>query len=99
MTMENILTRRTGIIIYGWLIALTLAEVGIVAAGVPRVAGTILMAGTTLAKVLMIGLYFMHMKQDSLKAWLLPLIPVLLAVFFVVMLFPDLVFHLPLRFE
>lgn len=84
--------------IYIWLVVLTLLEVALVWGGASKTVGAILMAGTTLAKVMMIGLYFMHLKYDRRLAWLLPAIPVLLAAIFVAALFPDLVFHLPLRF-
>ncbi len=99
MSAANMLSKKSSLVIYAWLIVLTLAEVAIVALGIPKSAGAILMVGTTLAKVLMIGVYFMHLKYDRATAWLLPIIPVLLALFFVVALFPDLVYHLPLRFE
>lgn len=91
--------KRTLIFIYAWLVGLTLAEVGIVVVGIPKTAGALLMGGTTLAKVLMIALHFMHMKHDRPLIWLLPAIPVVLALFFVTMLFPDLVWHLPLMFK
>jgi heme/copper-type cytochrome/quinol oxidase subunit 4 len=93
------MTKRDGLMIYGWLVALTLAEVAIVGAGVGRAVGVILMAGTTAAKLTMIGGFFMHMKHDRPIAWLLPAVPLLLAVLFVAALFPDLVYHLPLRFQ
>ena len=93
------MTKKFGITLYIWLVGLTLAEVAIVAAGLSKAVGAILMAGTTVAKVLMIALHFMHLKQDRPIAWLLPIIPVVLAIFFVIVLFPDLVFHLPLTFQ
>ncbi len=93
------MTKRSALVIYSWLLILTLGEVALVMAGVSKLVGAILMAGTTAAKVLMIGLYFMHLKHDRPVAWLLPAIPLVLAVFFVAMLFPDLVYHLPLRFQ
>jgi caa(3)-type oxidase subunit IV len=95
----GILTKRSAFIIYGWLILLTLFEVGIVFMGMERLPGAILLGGTTLAKMLLIGLFFMHVKYDHRLAWFLPGIPVALAIFFVTMLFPDLVFHLPLMFR
>ena len=98
-TQAEGMTKRHAVIIYSWLVLLTLIEVGVVWAGLSKTAGAILMGGTTLGKVLMIGLYFMHLKDDQPIAWLLPVIPVALAVFFVIALFPDLVFHLPLRFQ
>lgn len=93
------LTKRGAIVVYAWLIALTAIEVGILFVGIAQVPGTILLAGTTAAKLLLIGLFFMHVKYDSRLAWLLPAVPVLLAIFFLAMLFPDLVFHLPLAFK
>ena len=97
--MEMPLTKRRAIVIYGWLVILTLIEVAIVVVGVPKHAGAILMGGTTVAKVSMIGLYFMHIKNDRPVAWFLPAIPLVLAVLFVLALFPDLVYHLPLHFQ
>ncbi len=96
---ESTLTRREGWTVYTILVVLTLLEVGFVALGLPKMAGVVLMLGTTAGKVLLIVLYFMHMKSDTRLAWLLPVIPVALAVFFVLMLFPDLVYHLPLQFH
>lgn len=93
------LTKRSAWVIYVWLVVLTLVEVGIVWMGIPRLAGTILMAGTTLGKLMMIGLYFMHVKNDRPVGWLLPVVPLLMAVLFVLGLFPDIVYHLPLRFH
>lgn len=93
------MTKRSAFIIYGWLVVLTLLEVAIVWMGVPKEVGVVLMLGTTLGKVLMIGLYFMHIMHDRPVAWLLPVIPVALAIIFVVALFPDLVYHLPLMFR
>jgi caa(3)-type oxidase subunit IV len=97
--ITNILTKRSAIFIYVWLIALTLIEIALVRSGMPKAVGALLMAGTTIAKVLMIGLYFMHVKYERRMAWLLPAIPVVLAVLFVLALFPDIVYHLPLRFQ
>jgi caa(3)-type oxidase subunit IV len=91
--------KRTAFLVYAWLVGLTLLEVGMVLLKLPKYAGVILMAGTTVGKMLMIALHFMHMKNDRAVAWLLPGIPVVLAVFFIGMLFPDLVYHLPLMFH
>lgn len=99
MRTTTVLTRREAIVVYIWLIVLTLVEVAVAWAGVSKPVGITLMAGTTIGKMLMIGLYFMHVKHDRPIAWLLPGIPLLLAVAFVLALFPDLVYHLPLRFQ
>lgn len=89
---------RTYLAIYGWLIVLTVAEVGVVLLGWPKRAIVVMLLATALAKASLIALYFMHLKFDRRMVWLLPGIPIALAIFFVGMLFPDLVFHLPLRF-
>lgn len=87
-------TAGTYLTIYGWLLGLTALEVGVVMAGWPQGAIVTLLISTALAKALLIALYFMHLKFDRPVVWLLPAIPVLLGVFFIAMLFPDLVFHL-----
>lgn len=93
------LSRKESWIVYIALVVLTLLEIGIVMAGVSKTVGVVLMLGTTASKVMLIVLYFMHMKSDKPLAWLLPAIPVALAIFFVLMMFPDLVYHLPLSFH
>lgn len=79
--------------IYGWLIGLTILEVSVVLAGWPQGAVVTILIATALAKALLIALYFMHLKFDSRVVWLLPGIPVLLGIVFVLALFPDVVFH------
>ncbi len=90
-------TARTYLAIYGWLIGLTILEVGVVLAGWPRGAIVTLLVSTALAKALLIALYFMHLKFDRPIVWLLPGIPVVLGIVFVLALFPDVVFHLVQR--
>lgn len=90
-------TTRTYVGIYGWLIGLTLLEVGVVLAGWPTGAIVTLLISTALAKALLIALYFMHLKFDSPVVWFLPGIPVAMGILFVLALFPDLVFHLTVR--
>lgn len=90
-------TAGTTLGIYGWLIALTVLEVGVVLAGWPRTAIAVFLVATALAKALLIALYFMHLKFDRRWVWLLPGIPVAIGIVFVLALFPDIVFHLTLR--
>ena len=90
-------TARTYLAIYGWLIGLTILEVGVVLAGWPQGAIVTLLVATALAKALLIALYFMHLKFDRPIVWLLPGIPVVLGIVFVLALFPDVVFHLVQR--
>ena len=90
-------TARTYVVIYGWLIGLTVLEVGVVLAGWPQGAIVTLLVATALAKALLIALYFMHLRFDRPLVWLLPGIPVVLGIVFVLALFPDVVFHLVQR--
>ena len=87
-------TAGTYVVVFGWLLGLTVLEVSVVMAGWPQAAIVTLLIATALAKAMLIALFFMHLKFDRWTVWLLPGIPVLLAIFFVGMLFPDLVFHL-----
>lgn len=80
-------------VVYAWLIALTVLEVVVAMMGWPKMALGIVLLATTLGKASLIALFFMHMKFDKPLVWLLPAIPVVLAIFFVGMLFPDIVFH------
>lgn len=83
--------------IYGWLIALTVLEVGVVLTGWPRTAIAVFLVATALAKAMLIALYFMHLKFDRRWVWLLPGIPVAIGIVFVLALFPDIVLHLAQR--
>lgn len=87
------LTKRHYFAIYAWLLGLTVLEVVIARMGLPKAALAILLVSTALGKASLIGLYFMHLKFDKPLVWLLPGVPVALAIFFVGMLFPDLVYH------
>jgi caa(3)-type oxidase subunit IV len=86
-------TAGTYLAIYGWLLGLTMLEIGVVLAGWPRGAIAIFLGSAALAKALLIALYFMHLKFDRRLIWLLPGIPVAMGLVFVLALFPDIVFH------
>lgn len=86
---------RTYLLIFGWLLALTVLEVGVVLLGWPRAAIVTVLLATALAKSLLIALYFMHLKFGRAAVWLLPGVPLALALFFIGMVWPDLVLHLP----
>lgn len=92
------LKSKTYLVIYSWLMGLTALEVALAMMGLPKMALAILLVSTALAKASLIVLYFMHMKFDKPLVWLLPGIPVALALFFVGMLFPDMVYHAVQRF-
>ena len=92
-------TRKTYLMVFGWLALLTILEIGGAASPMPRPALVIFLVATALSKTFLIVLYFMHLKFESRWVWILPAAPLALAVFFVAMLFPDIVYHLVQVFE
>lgn len=92
-------SRKTYLTVFGWLAYLTLLEIGGAASGIPRLALVIFLVASALSKAFLIVLYFMHLKFESHWVWILPAIPLAFAIFFVAMLFPDIVYHLTYVFE
>jgi heme/copper-type cytochrome/quinol oxidase subunit 4 len=90
-------TARTYLATYGWLLALTAVEVGVVMAGAPQRTVVAVLLAAAAAKAWLIAMIFMHLKFERRTVWLLPGLTLLLAAFFVAMLFPDLVWHQALR--
>lgn len=88
-------TAKTYLTIFGWLLALTVLEVAVVLWRWPQGAIVTVLLATALAKASLIALYFMHLKFDRRAVWLLPGVPIALALFFIGMVWPDLVLHLP----
>lgn len=98
MTNQKEVTIKSYLGIFAWLVILTIIEIAAANLNISKQALAVFLIGTAVAKVLLIVLYFMHLKFESRWIWLLPGIPMLLAVFFVLMLFPDIVYHLTRKF-
>lgn len=92
-------TRKTYIAVFGWLAFLTMLEIAGAASPMPRQALVMFLVATALSKAFLIALYFMHLKFESQWVWVLPAVPVAFALFFMAMLFPDIVYHLIHVFE
>lgn len=90
-------TSKTYAAIFGWLAFLTVLEIGAASLGLPRVPLAIFLVATSIAKATLIALYFMHLRFEHRFVWFLPCIPVLIALVFILALFPDIVFHLTHR--
>ena len=86
------------LIVFGWLVVLTIFEIGVASMHFPRVVLAILLVGSSLGKAVLIGLYFMHLKFESRLMWVLPAVPVVFAILFVFGIFPDIVYHAIHRF-
>ncbi len=85
------------IVIFGWLAVITALELGAVMLNLPRAGLIIFVIGTAVAKAVIIALFFMHLKSENKLMWWLPGLPIALALFFIFMLFPDMVYHLTLQ--
>jgi cytochrome c oxidase subunit IV len=78
--------------VFLWLLALTVAEVGIVYLHLPKAALATLLVVGALWKAAIIVLHFMHLRiERRLVTWSLAATTVL-AVVYVLLLFPDMVF-------
>jgi cytochrome c oxidase subunit IV len=86
-------TIRTYVTIYGWLVVLTVLEIGVVMLNWPKTAIVLALLGTAVAKAILIALFLMHLKFDRPIIWLLPGIPLILAAVLLLALFPDIVLH------
>ncbi len=95
--MKKPLSVKDYLIIFIWLLAVTAIELGVVMIDMPPLMLKIIILGTALAKVVLIALFFMHLKSEKPIFWWIPLVPLVLAFFFVLMLFPDMVYHLTLQ--
>ena len=86
------------LVIFGWLVALTIFEIVVALMHFPTVVLAILLVASSLGKAMLIGLYFMHLKFESRVLWFLPAAPVVFAILFVFGIFPDIVYHAIHRF-
>ncbi len=75
--------------VFWWLLALTVLEIAVIYMDVARVIIVILLVGMALSKAALVGLYFMHLKFERLTLGLIALTPLLLCVFLMLMLLPD----------
>ncbi len=89
---------RNYLVVFCWLAFITALEVGAVMAGMPRKGLVIFVIATAAAKAIIIALFFMHLKSENAWIWWVPGLPIALALFFIGMLFPDMVYHLSLHF-
>ena len=95
---SNTISYKTYFITWVWLLVLTAVALGLGYAPINESLKALLLVCTTLAKILVIAAIFMHLRFDRWTVWLLPGLTLALAAFFVLMLFPDLVWHQALRF-
>jgi cytochrome c oxidase subunit 4 len=78
------------IVIFWWLLALTIMEVGVIFMPLTRVLVAILLVGMALSKASLVAMYFMHLKFELRTLGLIAVTPLLLCVLLVFALLPDL---------
>lgn len=76
--------------VFWWLLALTILEVGVIYAPIAKMAIVILLVGLALTKASLVALYYMHLKFERRTLGLIAITPLVLCVFLLVALTPDL---------
>lgn len=77
--------------IFGWLIALTVFEVGITYIEMSQALLASLLVASALAKAALVALYFMHLRHEVRLIVATVVVCLLLSAVFVLALFPDIV--------
>lgn len=75
--------------VFWWLLGLTIAEVAVAYAGLPKLIMVILLVGMAFTKAAMVALYFMHLKFERATLTWIALTPLILCIFLSLMLLPD----------
>ena len=70
---------RVYYITWGWLLVMTLLALGVGSVDMPGGIKAILLVGTTLAKVVIIAAFFMHLRSEKLNLVLITFTPLVLA--------------------
>jgi len=77
-------------VIFWWLLALTIIEVGVIYMPLAKLLIAILLVGLALSKASLVAMYFMHLKFERATLGLIAVTPLLLCVLLVFALLPDL---------
>ena len=75
--------------VFWWLLALTILEIAVIYMPMARLIIVILLVGMALSKAALVGMYFMHLKFERLTLGVIAITPLILCVFLILMLFPD----------
>jgi cytochrome c oxidase subunit 4 len=75
--------------VFWWLLALTIIEIAVIYMPVAKLVIVILLVGLALSKAALVALYFMHLRFERLTLGVIALTPLVLCVFLILMLSPD----------
>ena len=76
--------------IFWWLLALTIIELVVVIPPLPTLVKGLLLVGLACSKAAFVALYFMHLKFEKRTLTVIALTPLILCVFLMFILLPDL---------
>lgn len=75
--------------VFWWLLALTILEIAVIYMPWARLIIVILLVGLALSKASLVALYFMHLKFERVTLGVIAVTPLILCVFLILMLLPD----------
>ncbi len=75
--------------VFWWLLALTILEIAVIYVPMARLFVVILLVGLALSKAVLVAMYFMHLKFERVTLGVIALTPLILCVFLILMLLPD----------
>ena len=75
--------------IFWWLLALTILEIAVIYMPMARIIIVVLLVGFALSKAALVAMYFMHLRFERLTLGVIALTPLILCVFLILMLLPD----------
>ncbi len=75
--------------VFWWLLALTILEIAVIYMPMARLVIVILLVGLALSKAVLVAMYFMHLKFERVTLGVIALTPLILCVFLILMLLPD----------
>ena len=75
--------------VWGWLLLLTLIELGTTRLPIGRLSIAVLLVGEALTKAILVAMYFMHLKFEKRTMAMIAACPLVLCVFLALMLLPD----------
>ncbi len=75
--------------VFWWLLALTILEIAVNYVPMARLIIVILLVGLAVTKAILVAMYFMHLKFERVTLGVIALTPLILCVFLILMLLPD----------
>ncbi len=80
---------RRYIMVFWWLLALTIIEVGVIFMPIARFLVAILLVGAALSKASLVAMFYMHLKLEKRTLAVVAITPLLLCILLVFALLPD----------